>query len=136
MTVRDVNEAASDLSRDLVKISLWAWQWKMKFKADKTEEVVVSCKRQKSIHLNPKLGDEVISTSSEHKHLGVILDSKRNSKSHKREATLKARRGIRLLKYLSKYVSRRVLDQIYKLYVRPHFDYGILYTINMIQISN
>ena len=29
-----------------------------------------------------------------------------------------------MIKYLSKYVSRNVLDQIYKLYVRPHLDYG------------
>ena len=29
-----------------------------------------------------------------------------------------------MLKYLSKYASREVLDQIYKLYVRPHLDYG------------
>ena len=29
-----------------------------------------------------------------------------------------------LIKYLSHYVSRRVLDQIYKLYMRPHSDYG------------
>ena len=25
---------------------------------------------------------------------------------------------------MSKYVSRDVLDQMYKLYLRPHFDYG------------
>ena len=100
----------------LTKISLWAWQWKMKFNADKTEEVVFSCKREKSIHPILKLGDETISTNSEHKHLGVILDSKLNFKSHVREAILKARRGIGLLKHLSKYVLREVLDQIYKLY--------------------
>ena len=29
-----------------------------------------------------------------------------------------------MLKCLSKYVSREVLDQTYKLYVRPHLDYG------------
>ena len=29
-----------------------------------------------------------------------------------------------MIRYLSKYVSRNVLDQIYKLYVRPHLDYG------------
>ena len=29
-----------------------------------------------------------------------------------------------MIRYLSKYVSRDVLDQIYKLYVRPHLDYG------------
>ena len=54
----------------------------------------------------------------------MVLDSKLNFKSHIREAILKARRGIGLLKYLSKYVSREVLDQIYKLYVRPHLDFG------------
>ena len=124
VTVRDVNKAALDLSRDLTKINLWAWQWKMKFNADKTEEVVFSCKREKSIHPILKLGDEIISTKWEHKHLGLILDSKLNFKSHIREAIVKARRGIDLLKYLSKYVSREVLDQIFKLYVRPHLDYG------------
>ena len=29
-----------------------------------------------------------------------------------------------MIKFLSKYVSRNVFDQIYKLYIRPHFDYG------------
>ena len=29
-----------------------------------------------------------------------------------------------MIKYLSKYVSRDVLDQVCKLYVRPHLDYG------------
>ena len=129
MTVRDGNKAALDLSRDLSKINLWVWQWKMKFNADKTEKVVFLCKRVKSIHPILKLGDEIISTKSEHKHLGLILDIKLNFtqlnfKSLVREAIVKARRGIGLLKYLSKYVSREVLDQIHKLYVRPHLDYG------------
>ena len=44
--------------------------------------------------------------------------------SHIKEASQKARRGIGIIKFLSKYVSRDVLDQIYKLYVRPHLDYG------------
>ena len=76
----------------------------MQFNADKTEEVIFSCKRNKPIHPGLKLGDEVIGSKLEHKHLGVILDSKLNFKSHIREAILKARRGIGLLKYLSKYV--------------------------------
>ena len=36
----------------------------------------------------------------------------------------KARRGIGLIRHLSKYLSRHVLDQIYKLHERPHLDYG------------
>ena len=29
-----------------------------------------------------------------------------------------------MIRFLSKYVARDVLDQIYKLYMRPHLDYG------------
>ena len=50
--------------------------------------------------------------------------SKLNFQSHVKEAICKARRGIGMIKYPSKYVSRDILDQIYKLYVRPHLDYG------------
>ena len=40
-----------------------------------------------------------------------------------RQALIKATRGTGIIPYLSKYVSRGVLDQIYKLYVRPHLYY-------------
>ena len=52
----------------------------------------------------------------------------KNKRRRIREAILKARRGIGLLKYLSKYVSREVLDQTYKLYVRHHLDCGDIMT--------
>ena len=68
-------------------------------------------------------GSEV-AVKTEHKHLGMILDSKLSFQSHFREAIIKARKGIGIICFLSKYVSRDVLDQIYKLYVRPHLDYG------------
>ena len=48
-------------------------------------------------------------------HLGVYLDSQLNFSKHIRESILKATKGISLLKYLLKYVSRRVLDLSYKL---------------------
>ena len=41
-----------------------------------------------------------------------------------KEAILKARRGIDMIRYMAKYFSRNVLDHIYKLYMRPHLDYG------------
>ena len=59
----------------------------------------------------------------EHKHLGMILDSKLDFSAHLKEAIVKARRGIGMIRYMAKYVSRDVRDQIYKLYVRPHLGY-------------
>ena len=47
-----------------------------------------------------------------------------NFSKHVKEAVLVALNGISLLKYLSKYVNRNVLNLYYKLYVCPHLDYG------------
>ena len=58
------------------------------------------------------------------KHLGLFLVSALNFSKHVKETILVAFKGISLLKYLSKYVDRKVLNLSYKLYVRPHLDYG------------
>ena len=78
----------------------------------------------KPVHPYLLLGNDEVVRKAEHKHLGMQLDSKLNFASHIKEATGKASWGIVVIKFLSKYVARDVLDQIYKLYVRPHLDYG------------
>ena len=66
----------------------------------------------------------------EHKHLGIILDSKLTFSAHIKSAISKSRKGIGLLKYLSKYLTRHTLNELYELYVRPHLDYGdVIYHI-------
>ena len=57
------------------------------------------------------------------KHLGIFLDEKLSFTKHIKEKISKAMKGIALLKFLSKYVSKDVLNMSYKLYVR-HLDYG------------
>ena len=96
----------------------------MEFNADKSEDILSSTKRKQPFHPPTELGSQAIVRKNEHKDLGVILDSKLSFQSQVREAEIKARRGIGLIKCLSKYASRDVLDQVYKLYVRPHLDYG------------
>ena len=122
--VQNVTRSADELNGDLERVRLWAWQWKMQFNAEKTEEVIFSTKRKKPNHPALMLGGDEVVRKTEHKHLGMILDDSLNFKSHVKEAIVKARRGIGLVRYLSKYVSKHVLNQIYKLYVRPHLDYG------------
>ena len=66
----------------------------------------------------------------QHKHLGVILDSKLSFSAHIKSAISKTRRGIGLLKPFSQYLSRHTLSNLYKLYVRPYLDYGdVIYHI-------
>ena len=67
-----------------------------------------------------------IVTLDEHKHLGFFFDSRLSLLRHMKEIIIKARRGEGIIRSMSKYVSRDVLDQMHKLYVRPHLDYGDL----------
>ena len=61
-----------------------------------------------------------------HKHLGIILDSKLTFINHVNEKIKATTKSIGILKYLP----INTLDQIYKMFIRPHFDYGdVIYHI-------
>ena len=67
---------------------------------------------------------------NEQKHLGLILDSKLSFERHVNEKIIKTKRGIGIIKYLSKYLPLKTLDQMYKALVRSHLDYcDIIYHI-------
>ena len=69
-------------------------------------------------------------TVIEQKHLGLILDSKLSFERHVNEKIIKAKKGIGIVKYLSKFLPIKTLDQIYNALVRSHLDYcGTLYHI-------
>ena len=53
----------------------------------------------------------------EHKHLGVVLDSRLTFSIHIQSAIDKVRRGISMLRFLHKYLPRQTLNELYKLYV-------------------
>ena len=116
-----------DLNSDLQKITEWAFQWKMLFNPDITKqaiEVVFSNKRNKTF-LDPLIFNGIdVKKADENKHLGLVLDSKLSFESHLDEKLAKARSGLGLMKQLKKWVSHIVLENIYKLYVRPNLDYA------------
>ena len=59
-----------------------------------------------------------------HRHLGLTLDSKLAFTEHINDKIKIANRFIGVLKYLSKYLPLKTLDQMYKMFIRPHLDYG------------
>ena len=125
--VKGVNETNVKLNQDLQTITNWAYQWKMVFNPDITKqavEVIFSFKKEKPYHPELIFNGVPVSREEHTKHLGVYLDSKLNFSKHIREAVGKATKGLSIMKYLSRFVSRKVLDLTYKLYVRPHLDYG------------
>ena len=112
-SVNDVDQTHEKIEQDLSTITKWAYQWKMVFNPDITKqavEVIFLLKTKKPSH--PELIFNGVPVARENctKHLGVHLDSHLNFSKHIREAILKALKGINLLKYLSKFVARKVLD--------------------------
>ena len=88
LIVGDETTTAQQLNRDLERVHLWAWQWKMESNAKKTEEVIFFIKRAKPHHHNLFLGNTKVERKLEHKNFGLILDSKLNFQSHIREAII------------------------------------------------
>ena len=85
-----------------------------------------SQKRIKPTHPPFYFNKNQVVIKREQKHLSLILDSGLTFLSYLREKIISTRRGICVIRFLSKYVSRdvHVLDQMYKPFVRPHLDYG------------
>ena len=125
--VFDTDISAEVLNEDLRTVQDWQYQWKMSFNPDpakQAEQVIFSTKVFKAEHPTIYFYGTEVETVPHHKHIGLILDETLNFAEHIKEAIIKARRGIGIIRFLSKYVYRDVLDQMYKLYVRPDLDYG------------
>ena len=113
-------------NQDLQLISRWALQGKMSFNPDSTkpaEEIIFSHKQTRQIHPPLFFNNIEVRKVNDHKHLGLILDSKLTFANHISEKVSKALKGVGVIKYLSSYVPVKTLDQIYKMYVRPHLDF-------------
>ena len=125
--VRNIQDTQDQLMEDLDKITNWAGQWKMEFNPDINKqaiEVIFSHKKKKPVHPPLFFNGIPVKRENNTKHLGVTLDERLNFRKHIEEKIKKANQGLGLLKFLSKYTTRPVLDKLYKMYVRPHLDYG------------
>ena len=125
--VFDTDISAEVLNQDLRALQNWAYQWKMSFNPDpvkQAEQVIFSTEVFKAEHPAMYFCGSEVETVPHHKHIRLILHETFNFAEHIKEAFIKARRGIGIIRFLSKDVHRDVFDQMYKLYVRPHLDYG------------
>ena len=97
----------------------------MSFNPDPTKQavqVVFTRKSKQTDHPKIYFNDIEVKTVNGHKHLGLILDSKLSFISHINEKISKAHKGLGIIKSLSRFLSGKTLDLIYKLYIRPHLD--------------
>ena len=122
-----INSAASDMNHDLEVISQWAFDWEMSINPDPRKQAVelrFSMKRVEVNHPEFRFNNIPVRQVDEHKHLGIILDPKLSFSAHIKAVISKARKGIGLLKHLSKFLPRHALNELFKLYVCPYLEYG------------
>ena len=125
--VQNVSTSASHLNNDFSKISNWAFQWKMSFNPDlskQAQEVIFSCNIQKTRHPFIYFNNKSVKQVPSQKDLGLIIDSKLNFQEHLQNILNKVNKTIGLLRKLQNILPREALLTIYKLFVRPHLDYG------------
>ena len=99
----------------------------MVFNPDPTKqavEVTFSIKKISADHPPVLFNDIPVIKMNEHRHLGIMLDSKLSFAIHIQSIIIKCRHGLRIMKFLSKYLPHNTLTELCKLYVRPHFDNG------------
>ena len=122
--VSDPNVTAEELNHDLNLINCWAHQWKMSFNPDtQAVEILFSQKRNSPNHPPLYFNGIEVKREKDHKHLGLVLDSKLSFAKHINEKLSTARKGIGIIKHLSPYLPLKSRDQLYKMYARPHLDY-------------
>ena len=116
--VKNSSTAAEAMNHDLELIKQWAHDWRMSFNPDlqkQTVEIIFSRKRTKIDHPGILFNKTPVKKVDEHKHLGLVLDSKLSFSAHIKTAITKSRRGIGLLRCLSKYLPRHTLNELCKL---------------------
>ena len=125
--VHDSAASTAFLNDDLLKISRWAYQWKMIFNPDaskQAQEIVFSRKANASNHATVYFNNVPVIRDNIQKHLGLFLDSKLSFFDHINEKIKKATKGVNVIRKMNLLLPRSSLLTIYKSFVRPHLDYG------------
>ena len=113
----------ASIEEDLRIAAKWAETWGMSFNAQKTVAMFFS-----RVHHDPpqiSFAGEALAYSANHRHLGFTLDSALTFHPHVNAIARKAASEIFLLRRLSYVVTNQdLLLKVYKMYIRPHFEYA------------
>ena len=110
-----------------MKISNWAFQWKRRFNPDpnkQAQEVIFSRKINKIDHPPLYFNQNFVKSSSTHKHLEMLLDTRLDFYLHLKNVQRKVNKTIGLLRKLQNTLPRTSLITIFKSFIRPLLDYG------------
>ena len=88
------------------------------------QEIIFSRKSSQRSHPGLMFNNSIVNVTSIHKHLGMVFDSKLSSDEHLKSVFKKSSKTVGLLRKFQGILPRTSLITIYKLFARPHLDYG------------
>ena len=121
-TTADIDIVQLSLQHDLDEIYKYGQEWAITFNTKKTIQRTFSHRHQ---HTPPALtfGGDAIPIHDSHTHLGLTFSTDLHFHQHVNAICNKVHKTLSPLYPIAQYVPRNILDQIYKTYIRPHFDY-------------
>ena len=123
LSINEPDRRSLILNSDLLKITHWAKKWKVSFNPSKTELMTICNKRD--TQTRPLLfGQETLTETPEHKHLGVILQNDLKWDKHIHYIIGKIKLHTACLKSYKYRLSRQTLETLYKSFILPYFDYS------------
>ena len=125
--IHKISSAANYLNSDLIKISNWTFQWKMKFTHDsnkQAQEVIFSRKTNKIDHPPLYFNQNLFNSSSNHKHLGMVLDIRLDFNLLLKKVQNKVNKAIGLLHKLQSTLPRTLLITNFESFIWPLLDNG------------
>ena len=122
---QNINSAVNDLNSYLIKVSDWAFQWKMRFNPDsknQAQERIFSWKINKIDHPLLYFNQNLVKSSSTHKHLRMVSDTELDFSLHLKNVQNKVNKTIGLFRKLQNTLLRTSVITIFKSFIRPHLD--------------
>ena len=124
LIVDDPLHTAEMLNQDLAKIHDWSMKWLVKFNPQKTESMTISRKLDRPFHPPLVMDNNIISTVSEHKHLGLTISDDGGWGKHVDMIYKKAYTRVNILRKFKFILDRKTLEKIYMSFIRPLLEYG------------
>ena len=118
--IHNINSKTNDLNIDLMKISNWAFQWKMRFNPDpnkKAQEVIFSRKIIKIDHPPFYFNQNLVKSSPTCRHFRMVFDTILDFNLHLKNVHIKVNKTIDLLRKLQNTLPRTSLITILKSFI-------------------
>ena len=116
--------SAQVLQSDLNKLVVWSEKWQMAFNASKCFLLRVTRSRDNVVNYTYTMMGQPITSVTQHKYLGVELDSKLTWNEHISAITGKANSPLGFLRRNLYNCPEQIKTQAYYSLVRPHLEYA------------